>query len=65
MQHVAQMILFAKVVEAGSFSAAAKALGQTRAAVSKQIASLEARIRVLEDRTAAAAAALGSEGDRD
>jgi DNA-binding transcriptional LysR family regulator len=44
MQHVAQMILFAKVVEAGSFSATAKALGQTRAAVSKQIASLEARI---------------------
>ena len=44
MQHVAQMILFSKVVEAGSFSAAAKALGQTRAAVSKQIASLEARI---------------------
>jgi DNA-binding transcriptional LysR family regulator len=44
MQHVAQMILFSKVVEAGSFSAAAKALGQTRAAVSKQIAGLEARI---------------------
>jgi DNA-binding transcriptional LysR family regulator len=38
------MILFAKVVEAGSFSAAARALGQTRAAVSKQIASLEAHV---------------------
>jgi DNA-binding transcriptional LysR family regulator len=38
------MLLFAKVVEAGSFSAAAKALGQTRAAVSKQIASLEAHV---------------------
>ena len=30
------MILFAKVVEAGSFSAAAASLGKTRAAVSKQ-----------------------------
>lgn len=38
------MVLFARVVEAGSFAAAAKALGQTRAAVSKQIASLEERI---------------------
>jgi DNA-binding transcriptional LysR family regulator len=38
------MVLFARVVEAGSFSAAARALGQTRAAVSKQIASLEERI---------------------
>jgi len=41
---VAQMVLFAKVVEAGSFAAAAKALGQTRAAVSKQIAALEERV---------------------
>jgi len=41
---VGQMVLFARVVEAGSFAAAAKALGQTRAAVSKQIASLEERI---------------------
>jgi DNA-binding transcriptional LysR family regulator len=38
------MVLFARVVEAGSFAAAAKSLGQTRAAVSKQIASLEERI---------------------
>lgn len=38
------MLLFVKVVEAGSFAAAAKTLGQTRAAVSKQIASLEERI---------------------
>jgi DNA-binding transcriptional LysR family regulator len=38
------MVLFAKVVEAGSFAAAAKALGQTRAAVSKQIAALEERV---------------------
>jgi DNA-binding transcriptional LysR family regulator len=41
---VAQMLLFAQVVEAGSFAAAAKALGQTRAAVSKQIAALEERV---------------------
>jgi DNA-binding transcriptional LysR family regulator len=38
------MVLFAKVVEAGSFAAAAKELGQTRAAVSKQIAALEERL---------------------
>lgn len=44
MLQVQQMVLFARVVDAGSFAAAAKALGQTRAAVSKQIASLEQRI---------------------
>ena len=44
MANVQQMVLFAKVVEAGSFAAAAKSLGQTRAAVSKQIASLEEHI---------------------
>ena len=44
MLPVAQMVLFAKVVEAGSFAAAAKELGQTRAAVSKQIAALEERV---------------------
>jgi len=44
MLQVGQMVLFARVVEAGSFAAAAKSLGQTRAAVSKQIASLEERI---------------------
>jgi DNA-binding transcriptional LysR family regulator len=38
------MVLFARVVDAGSFAAAAKSLGQTRAAVSKQIAALEERI---------------------
>ncbi len=44
MLPVQQMILFARVVDAGSFAAAAKGLGQTRAAVSKQIAALEERI---------------------
>jgi DNA-binding transcriptional LysR family regulator len=38
------MLLFARVVEAGSFAEAARSLGQTRAAVSKQIGSLEERI---------------------
>lgn len=44
MLHVHQMVLFARVVEAGSFAAAARQLGLTRAAVSKQVASLEERI---------------------
>jgi DNA-binding transcriptional LysR family regulator len=44
MLQAGQMVLFARVVEAGSFAAAAKALGQTRAAVSKQIGALEERI---------------------
>lgn len=44
MLQVGQMVLFARVVESGSFAAAAKSLGQTRAAVSKQIASLEERV---------------------
>jgi len=39
-----QMILFARVVEAGSFAAAARALGLTRAAVSRQIGSLESAL---------------------
>jgi DNA-binding transcriptional LysR family regulator len=36
--------LFARVVQAGSFAAAARKLGQTRAAVSRRIASIEAQI---------------------
>jgi len=44
MLQAQQMVLFARVVDAGSFAAAAKALGQTRAAVSKQIAALENRV---------------------
>lgn len=44
MIQVGQMLLFARVVEAGSFAEAARTLGQTRAAVSKQIGSLEERI---------------------
>jgi DNA-binding transcriptional LysR family regulator len=38
------MVLFARVVDAGNFASAAKALGLTRAAVSKRIAGLEAEI---------------------
>ena len=44
MDRLDQMSLFARVVEAGSFAAAAAALGQTRAAVSRQIAGLEQRL---------------------
>jgi DNA-binding transcriptional LysR family regulator len=36
--------LFARVVEAGSFAAAARKLGQTRAAVSRRIAAIEAQV---------------------
>ena len=36
--------LFARVVQAGSFAAAARKLGQTRAAVSRRIAAIEAQI---------------------
>lgn len=41
-----QMILFAQVVHAGSFSAAARALGHTPSAVSRQIGNLEDRVGV-------------------
>jgi DNA-binding transcriptional LysR family regulator len=44
MDRLDQMSLFARVVEAGSFAAAASALGQTRAAVSRQIGALEQRL---------------------
>ena len=41
---IGQMVLFARVVEAGSFAEAARGLGQTRASVSKQIGALEERV---------------------
>lgn len=41
-----QMILFARVVNAGSFSAAARMLDQTTSTVSRQIANLEDRVGV-------------------
>ncbi|MEM9105488.1 MAG: LysR family transcriptional regulator [Pseudomonadota bacterium] len=41
-----QMILFAQVVKAGSFSAAARELGHTPSAVSRQIGYLEDRVGV-------------------
>jgi len=41
-----QMILFAQVVDAGSFSAAARNLDHTPSAVSRQIGHLEDRLGV-------------------
>lgn len=46
MDLASQMILFARVVETGSFSAAARQLGQTPSAVSRQIQQLEDRVGV-------------------
>ena len=46
MELPSQMVLFAKVVENGSFSAAARSMGQTPSAVSKQIGRLENRLGV-------------------
>lgn len=40
------MAVFARVVEAGSFSAAARQLGSTPSAVSRQVARLEGQLRV-------------------
>lgn len=45
MDMSSQMLLFATVVERGSFSAAARTVGQTPSAVSKQIALLEDQVR--------------------
>ena len=41
-----QIVLFARVVDAGSFSAASRSLGQSPSAVSKQIAHLEDNVGV-------------------
>jgi DNA-binding transcriptional LysR family regulator len=41
MQLAADLVVFAKVVELGGFSGAAKALGQSKSQVSKQVARLE------------------------
>jgi len=46
MELPTQMVLFAKVVKAGSFSSTARGLGQSPSAVSRQIAKLEDRVGV-------------------
>lgn len=46
MDIASQMVLFAQVVDRGSFSETARTLGQSPSAVSKQIASLEDRLGV-------------------
>lgn len=52
MDSLGGMEIFVRVVEEGSFSAAARALGQTPSAVSKQVARLEDRLGArLLDRT--------------
>lgn len=43
-EHLSAMAVFARVVEAGSFSRAADALGMSKSAVSKQVARLEDRL---------------------
>lgn len=42
--HLAEMAVFARVAEARSFTAAARELGMTKSAVSKQVARLEAHL---------------------
>jgi DNA-binding transcriptional LysR family regulator len=53
LETLPDMAVFARVVEAGSFSAAARQLGLTPSAVSRQVARLEAalRVRLLERTT--------------
>lgn len=46
MELSSQMILFARVVEHGSFPAAARALGHAPSAVSRQVGALEDRLGV-------------------
>ena len=53
LDKLADMAVFARVVEAGSFSGAARQLGRTPSAVSRQVARLEQalRVRLLERTT--------------
>ena len=44
LENVGSMIVFARVVEAGSFTGAAKKLGASKAHVSKQVAALERQL---------------------
>lgn len=44
MNKLNELMIFAKVVEAGSFSAAAQLLGVTKSSVSKKISALEQQL---------------------
>ena len=44
MDFASQMVMFARVVEAGSISAAARSFGQSPSAVSRQVSALEDRV---------------------
>lgn len=45
LDDLSEMLVFVRVVERGSFSAAARALGMTTSAISKRIAALERKLR--------------------
>src|SRR5665647_2474835 len=53
LENLSDMAAFARVVDAGSFSGAARQLGLTPSAVSRQVARLESvlRVRLLERTT--------------
>lgn len=53
LENLSDMVVFARVVDAGSFSGAARQLGLTPSAVSRQVARLEGvlRVRLLERTT--------------
>jgi len=46
MEHLAEMMTFARVVETKSFSEAARALNTSKSLVSKQVSQLEATLGV-------------------
>ena len=49
LDEVRAMMIFARVVEEGGFSAAARKMGLSRAAISHQIRQLEAKLGALKN----------------